>query len=81
MAKIKELSGLIHGMYNHESDFAKELGWPRQKLNKITNGVKEPDLTEASEIAEALGQPLNYIIDIFLRSKSPNGQLETPTNG
>lgn len=79
MAKIKELSGLIHGMYNHESDFAKQLGWPRQKLNKITNGMREPDLNDAVEIATALGQPLDYIIDIFLRSKSPNGQ-RLPSN-
>ena len=80
MAKVRELCGLIHGVYDHESDFAEKLGWSRQKLNKITNGITEPNLNDVAEIAEGLGQPLNYIADIFLRYKSPNGQ-QVKTNG
>lgn len=74
MAKVRELCGLIHSEYDNESDFAKALGWPRQKLNKITTGKKEPDLDEVAQLSDCLHQPLETIAQIFLRYKSPNGQ-------
>ena len=74
MAKVRELSSLIHGKYDTEAQFARELGWKRQRLNRITNGQKEPDLSEASAIASALNVPIERIADIFLGTKSPNGQ-------
>lgn len=69
MAKVRELSGLIHAKYDSESDMARELGWPRQRLNRITNGVKEPDLEEAALIAGCLGVSLDRIAGIFLGQK------------
>ncbi len=50
--KVKELKGLIYSKFNSESDLARHLGWARQKLNKITNGIKEPDITELNELAK-----------------------------
>lgn len=67
MGKVFELSALIHGKFRTDSDFAKELGWPRQRLYKIVNGIKSPSLDEAIEIAKALEEPLQEIADIFLR--------------
>ena len=74
MAKVRELCGLIYSEYDSESDFAKALGWPRQKLNKITTGKKEPDLDEVAQLSVCLNRPLEAIAQIFLRYKSPNGQ-------
>lgn len=74
MAKIRELCGLIHSKYDTEADFARDLGWPRQRLNKITTGAKEPDLHETAEIAAKLDASLEDIAAIFLRNKSPNEQ-------
>lgn len=74
MAKIRELCGLIHSQYDTEANFARDLGWPRQRLNKITTGAKEPDLHEVAAIAKRLGKPLDEIASIFLRRKSPNEQ-------
>ena len=42
MAKVKALRGLIYERFDHEADLAKQLGWPRQRLNRITTGAKEP---------------------------------------
>lgn len=74
MAKVRELCAMIHGSFDTESECARELGWPRQKLNKITNGTKEPSLEEVSQIAQVFNMPLGDMAAIFLRQKSPNGQ-------
>lgn len=74
MAKIRELSALIHGKYDTEAEFARALGWPRQRLNKITTGTKEPDLHETAAIAAKLEISLESAARIFLHAKSPNEQ-------
>ena len=74
MAKIKELRGLIYGLYDTESDFAREIGWSRQKMNQISNGNKEPDVNDLNVLAHALGKSVGEIAEIFLRAKSPNRQ-------
>lgn len=74
VAKNLELSGLIHSQYESEAALARHLGWTRQRLNKIVMGAKEPDLEEVNAIAIATKKPLEYVANIFLRRKSPNGQ-------
>lgn len=73
-SKIKELRGLIYGKFDSEADMASFLGWPRQRLNKITNGIKEPDIKELNELAEALEKSVGDIAQIFLKRQSPNRQ-------
>lgn len=75
--KIKELRGLIYGKYDSESEFAKILGWERQKLSKITNGLQEPNIRELNEMAELLDITVEELAQIFLRRKSPNRQQNT----
>lgn len=67
MAVVREFRSLIFAKYDSESDFAKALGWPRQRLNKITNGLKMPDLHEVDEMAKELNEPPDKITQIFLR--------------
>jgi transcriptional regulator with XRE-family HTH domain len=74
MSKIRELRGLIYAQYDSEADMAKTLKWTRQRLSKITNGAKEPDVLELNEISAALDCPVDDVVQIFLRHKSPNGQ-------
>lgn len=74
MAKIIELRGLIYGKYETETQLANELGWPKQRLNLITNGTREPDLEEVAALAEKLDKSVEEMVFIFLRHKSPNGQ-------
>lgn len=72
MAKILALNGLIHSKFENEARMAKALGWPRQRLNKITNGEKEPDLYEVRDISGVLGESFMTVAQIFLDRKSPN---------
>lgn len=76
MEKVKELRGLIYSQYDSESQMAETIGWERQRINKITNGVKEPDIRELSVLAAALKCSVEDIAQIFLRYKSPNGHRE-----
>lgn len=73
MAKVLEICGMIHSKYESEARFAEALGWPRQRLNKITNGKKEPDLQEVAEMANGLNEPLEKIAYIFLHSSHQTG--------
>ena len=74
MAKIEELATMINEKYGHEARMANDMGWTRQRLNKITNGRKEPDLEEVQAIAEKLEQPFARVAYIFLSQKSTNGE-------
>ena len=73
MAKILALNGLIHSKFDSEAKMADALGWPRQRLNKIANGDKEPDLNEVREMADVLGESFMTVANIFLVRQSPNG--------
>lgn len=73
MEKVFGLCALIHGSFKNDADFARHIGWSRQKLYKIVNGQKSPSLDEAIQIATGLNVSLSTIADIFLQYKSPNG--------
>lgn len=75
MQKVRELRGLIYSQYDSESEFAKAIGWPRQRINKITSGAKEPTVAELNVLAKALNKSVGDMAQIFLRYKSPNRQL------
>lgn len=74
-SKVNELRGMIYGKFDSESSCASALGWDRQKLNKLTNGKKEPTVTELNELASVLETNVENVAQIFLRKMSPNGQL------
>lgn len=74
MVAVKQLKKLICEKYGSESGLAKSINWSRQRLNRITNGVKEPDLLEAKVIADALGVSIDELSIFFLCMKSPNGR-------
>ena len=66
--KIMRVRGLIYGLYDSESALARHLGWPRQKLNKITNGSRLPNIEELDELSRALNYPAGELMKIFLPS-------------
>lgn len=72
--KILPLRGLIYSKFKSEAEFARKIGWKRQRLNKITNGNRPPTLEEVEKIAEGLGKETLSIAKIFLENKSPKRQ-------
>ena len=71
MAKVRALRAMIYAQYDSEAQLASELNWPRQKLNSITNGGKEPDLQEVKALSDKLKCPISDMINIFLAQESP----------
>lgn len=68
-----KLNSLIYGKYKNQAQMSDAMGWPRGRLNKIVNGLKEPDLDEVNEIAKALDVTLSDIANIFLASSHQTG--------
>ena len=56
----------IISKYGSEAEMARCIKWPRQRLNKITNGIKVPDVDEISTIASALGLSISATAKFFL---------------
>lgn len=74
LRKVREIKALIQLKYDTEAEAARELGWSRQHLNRITTGRKEPDIQEVKQLANLLGRTWGEIATIFLIAKSPNEQ-------
>lgn len=62
----QQLKTLISEKFKNEATFARHIGWPRQKLNKIVLGKKVPDVHEVGVIADGLNEPIGKIARIFL---------------
>ena len=77
MAKrVLGLRSLIYGKFETEAAFAERLGWTRQRLSKMTNGKKVPNIYEAKELADALGEDIEKIADCFICMASDNEYFE-----
>lgn len=63
---IHKLRQLIYQKYKSEAKMASALNWTRQHLNRITNGIKEPDIHEISELSKLLDIPVDEMIQFFL---------------
>lgn len=72
--QVKEVRGLIYRHYNNMAEFARTIGWPKQRLNKITTGKKVPNLEEVEVLAKSLHTPIGEMAQIFLNHRSPDEQ-------
>jgi len=66
MAIKLQLRSMIFGIYKSESECARQMGWAKQRLNKIVNGTKEPTVSELQEMSIALNCSVSDMASIFL---------------
>ena len=66
-----ELSRIIHGKYRSEAEFARAMGWSRQKMNKITTGKQLPDIQELNQMAEMLDVGAAELLEVLLPEREP----------
>lgn len=66
MKKNLDLRGKIYSKFNSEAEMARELGWTRQRLSKITNGHKVPTIFEIDEMASVLCCTFMDIANFYL---------------
>lgn len=74
--KNKQFRALIYANYDTEAQLADDLGWPRQKLNRMTNGMAMPNISELNDLAQKLNVDIGQIARIFLHNKSQNCDFE-----
>lgn len=68
--KVREFRSLIYKYYDSESEFADTIKWPRQRLNKLTNGTKIPSIDELETLSSPLHISIEGLAQIFLTHKS-----------
>lgn len=66
-----ELSRIIHEKYRSEAEFARAVGWSRQKMNKITTGKQLPEISELNKMAEMLDVGIPDLLRAFLPEQEP----------
>ena len=54
MDNIITLRGAVMSKYRTIGDFAKDIGWKRNKASRIVNGVQEPSITDMEQLARTL---------------------------
>ena len=62
-----EIKKVITDIYGSEAALARQLNWPRQQLNKITTGTREPNLKELQQLSDKLKRPIGEMAILFLR--------------
>lgn len=72
MQRESRIKDLITTRFGSEAKAARELGWSRQRLNRISLGHKEPDLEEVNALAGLLGVPVGEMVAIFLAKSVTN---------
>ena len=66
--RVGKLKSLIYEKFSTETDCAKALGWKKQKLNRISNGISRPDVDEINALSKTLEKPIEEIIHIFINN-------------
>lgn len=64
----ENLDKLIYGCFKSESEMARRMGWNKQRLNKITTGMKTPNVNDINKMANALDTSVGILCDIFLET-------------
>lgn len=61
----KVLRGIIYSKYSSAAEFARALGWNKQKLSLIMTGQREPSVSDVNSIAKGLNHSVDSITKIF----------------
>lgn len=78
--RTDKLRGQVAERYKSWAAFARAIGWPQNKVQRLLRGDYIPDVDEAAMLAESLGFGLEQTRDIFLSTESPNGDKGVTVN-
>ena len=59
------LKGVALSRYGSCVNFAKAMGWNRNKADRILNGRQDPSLKDIKRITERMALPADVILPIF----------------
>jgi len=66
----------IRKKFKHESEFAREIGWTRQKLHKAVHGRYSPKISEINMLSRALGISVERFISLFEEEKETRKEVK-----
>ena len=72
--KNEKFNNAVLNKFGTEAACSRALGWPRQRLNKITMGKMLPDVNDVNALADVLEMTVGEICAFFITEKSPNEQ-------
>lgn len=55
----------IRKNFGNESEFARKIGWTRQKLSKTILGKRSPKISEINTLSKAMGISVEKVISFF----------------
>lgn len=61
-----ELKKAIEEKYGTEAALARSIGWSRQRMSKLTNGKKKPDVDDVAILVKSLDLPVNTVFNFFI---------------
>lgn len=64
------LRGKIYTKYKSMAEFARDIGWSRQRLHNVMTGKKTPDVNDIKILQEALRLSESEVFLIFLPTRS-----------
>lgn len=70
MVENIQFRGIVYSKFKSIADFAKSIGWTRQKCTNIVNGITEPSLDDVDKMAKALNMSFEETARFFLHTKS-----------
>lgn len=68
----KTIRGLVYDKFNSLRSFSKAVGWDRTKTSNIINGIREPRVSDLSDMSRVLNIPIEDLAKFFLPNKSQN---------
>ena len=70
--KVNRVRGAIYSRFKDIAQLANVLGWSRQKLSALANGVREPSLNDIQLMANAMEMDVELLTSFFLELQSQN---------
>ena len=68
--KVNRVRGAIYARFKDIAQLADVLGWSRQKLSALANGVREPSLNDIQLLAKAMEMDVELLTSFFLELQS-----------
>ena len=67
---VNNVKGAIYARFKDIAHLADILGWSRQKLSALANGVREPSLNDIQLMANAMEMNVELLTSFFLELQS-----------
>ena len=59
------LRTVIRKKYRTDNEFAKAMGWTKQKVSKTLKGQRSPKISDLNAMSEALELPIGEVVSFF----------------